>query len=265
MNSIKGLQLLLLAQLATHWPVWQWYLARMTDGADEPWGVVALITAIALVYCKRRSEYRRNTHHSSCHFIVLLYAITYHWIPPLARAALAMLAFSVTLHSLSGAHSMRLSLHGLIFLSLPLIASLQFYIGYPIRWLTSQLTAHILTVFFETVDATGTLLLWRGEMIAVDAPCSGIRMLWTGLYFNFSCAYYYNFTNKQTCLAYSMASIVIFFGNCLRTIVLFLFEVNQKRLSEFEHKSLGVIIFCFIVIAIFSMHQRIRSNGGHSV
>ena len=46
--------------IATHaltvWPVWRWYLARTTDGSDEPWGIAALIAALALAWPFRRNS-----------------------------------------------------------------------------------------------------------------------------------------------------------------------------------------------------------------
>ena len=35
--------LLLAAMVAAPWPVWRWYVARLSDGSDEPFGLVALL------------------------------------------------------------------------------------------------------------------------------------------------------------------------------------------------------------------------------
>ena len=45
------LALLLLAL----WPHWRWMAARMVDGSDEPWGAVALVTALVLVARERHA------------------------------------------------------------------------------------------------------------------------------------------------------------------------------------------------------------------
>ena len=36
--------LILAMQGVAFWPVWRWYGERITDGSDEPWGIVALAT-----------------------------------------------------------------------------------------------------------------------------------------------------------------------------------------------------------------------------
>jgi hypothetical protein len=46
MNLFTNPFIILAVQGVTFWPVWQWYVARLTDGSDEPWGVVALGTAL---------------------------------------------------------------------------------------------------------------------------------------------------------------------------------------------------------------------------
>src|SRR5262249_20243312 len=35
--------------LLTLWPHWVWMARRLTDGSDEPWGVLALVTVLVLV------------------------------------------------------------------------------------------------------------------------------------------------------------------------------------------------------------------------
>ena len=42
-------RLFLLAQFVTFWPVWRWYIERMVDGSDEPWGILALATVVILI------------------------------------------------------------------------------------------------------------------------------------------------------------------------------------------------------------------------
>ena len=71
---------------------------------------------------------------------------------------------------------------GLMLLALPIIPPLQFYVGYPLRLATAFVSARLLSLHGLSIDAVGTCLDWNGTLIAVDAPCSGVRMLWTGLY-----------------------------------------------------------------------------------
>ncbi len=45
-SSFGWLQWLLL--MGTFWPVWQWYFERLTDPSDEPLGIIAVLTLLAL-------------------------------------------------------------------------------------------------------------------------------------------------------------------------------------------------------------------------
>ncbi|MGZ8270505.1 MAG: hypothetical protein ACXW1T_04930, partial [Methylophilus sp.] len=41
---------LLASTILAAWPHWLWMVRRSTDGSDDPWGIVALLTLVALVY-----------------------------------------------------------------------------------------------------------------------------------------------------------------------------------------------------------------------
>ncbi|WP_034923523.1 archaeosortase/exosortase family protein, partial [Candidatus Accumulibacter vicinus] len=60
--------------------------------------------------------------------------------------------------------------------------SLQFYGGYPLRVLAGSLAVALLQLNGLAVERAGAVLLWDGRQIAIDAPCSGLRMLWAGAY-----------------------------------------------------------------------------------
>lgn len=114
--------------------------------------------------------------------LILLYAATYAFLPPLLRALIAVTAIGCTLCSLRFGKSFDAGAFGLLYLSLPLIPSLQFYGGYPLRVLVACAAAPILRLGGFAVMRDGTCLNWSGQLIWIDAPCSGIRMLWVGLY-----------------------------------------------------------------------------------
>src|ERR1700738_5023470 len=66
-------------------------------------------------------------------------------------------------------------------LALPVLPSLQFTLGYPMRIISAALAVPLLRAHGLDVARQGTFLLWRDEMIQFDAPCSGVNMLWAGL------------------------------------------------------------------------------------
>ena len=49
------------------------------------------------------------------------------------------------------------------------------------RMTTEEAFVKVLQMHGIGVTRQGTFLLWRGEMVQFDAPCSGVNMLWAGL------------------------------------------------------------------------------------
>jgi len=120
----------LLLQLIAFWPVWRWYAARVSDSSDDAWGWVALITA-AILLVRFRSESNQQTPPPNLLLPALLtfaYAVSFPFVTPLPRALLAMTAIGATLSVYCFRSKFQLSFCGLLLLSLPLMASLQFYL-----------------------------------------------------------------------------------------------------------------------------------------
>lgn len=252
----------LTVQLCAFWPVWRWYVERMFDGSDEPWGIAALITAIFFLLRSPRRVFGAPLAAGSralmCSSgLVIIYCIGSGSLPPLV---LAVLAVAATAFSASG-FLMNRTLHGgvlgLLVLSLPLIASLQFYLGYPLRLLTAQLASHLISAAGYPVDAQGTLLLWAGELVSVDAPCSGIKMLWAGMYLNFTLACCYGLGFRSTWGAYVMSALVIFGGNVLRSCILFFPEAGILGAPDWFHNAAGITVFGFVAAGIFNINLRL--------
>ncbi len=76
------------------------------------------------------------------------------------------------------ARAPRLPLAGLALLALPLLASLQFYAGYPLRVLTAELSAWAAAGRGLAAERSGAAMVVNGHLVIVDAPCSGVQMAW---------------------------------------------------------------------------------------
>lgn len=240
------------------WPVWRWYGERITDGSDEPWGIAALATALVFLLRQGKPGHVKISTLGCAAALVTLYALSFPFVPALARAILAVLTLSCTLSAFYLGRSLHLGILGLLLLSLPLIASLQFYLGYPVRFLTAEIAAWIITLTGHAVTAEGTCLRWLGDLISVDAPCSGIKMLWTGLYLNFTLACFRELGSLRTWLTYSLSMFIIFLGNLLRTIVLFYGEAHILSFPSWGHQGVGIAAFLVVALAIALLHAKIQ-------
>lgn len=248
-------RLFLFGQILAFWSVWRWYAIRMLDGSDEPWGVLALATVVILVINKRQWKAPALSTFITASIIASIYALSYGFIPPLIRGGVAVIAIGLSISSICYGRTIVPGILGLMLLSLPLIASLQFYGGFPIRVITAHVSSFLLGLFGYSVQPQGTLLYWAGEVVAVDAPCAGIKMLWTGLYLNFTLATWRELSFLTTWLSTSFTLFSVFIGNIFRATLLFFTESGIIDAPGFMHQAIGLIVFTIVATAVFSFHH----------
>ncbi len=239
--------LVTLGLLLAGWPNVRWYALRLNDGSDEPLGLVALLVAIAFAARASLLELMpRRALGLVCAGLVA-YFFAYAWLPPLVRALwfIPLLALAAAPRGLAFAWTT------LLVLSLPLISSLQFYLGYPLRLITTHLSAMLLNVFGLRVEAQGTTMLWAGERVIVDAPCSGIQMAWSGLFLAAALACWQRLPALDALKLFRTASALVFAANLLRSTALFLTGTQIWRLPSFAHEGIGLALFGATALLIF--------------
>ena len=180
------------ARPASGWRCWpprsgrpRWWMGqRMLDGSDEPLGLLALAAlAVLLWHCRGR----------------LRAAPRLGWLALALAGAVASTraagaGAAAACHRCSGCWRWARAwppscrrrvatapVLGLSLLSLPLLASLQFYAGYPLRVVTAEASRWLLAAGFSA-QRSGASLLVDGQLVIVDAPCSGVQMLWLGYF-----------------------------------------------------------------------------------
>jgi exosortase/archaeosortase family protein len=236
----------------------------MTDGSDEPLGILALLTALILVWRERTDTVPGRSINQTGFvppaILLLVYAITYPVSPPLIRAALAVTALSVTLSSLLLGTRFHLALTGLLLLSLPVVSSLQFYLGYPLRILCGSISLPILSVAGFPVSLEGTSLRYGDLLVSIDAPCSGVRMLWTGLFLTFTLACVYHLKTKAVIATCGISIFLLVLANSWRTAALFLLEAYPILHLDWLHGLTGTVIFAMAGIAMVVVAKQL--SGG---
>ena len=249
---------LLLLQALAFWPVWQWYARRMVDGSDEPFGVLALLSAVIIVVARRPFAQPSPGAVAVCALLAAAYLFAYSTMPALFKGALAVLALACVFSAIGYRRALQPAIAGLLLLSLPLLASLQFFGGFPLRFVTTHLVAMGVSLVGWDVSAQGTLLHWAGEVIAVDAPCAGIKMLWSGLFLNFTLAAWADLNLFRTWLGTSLTMLCVFLGNVVRASALFFTESGIVSAPEFAHQGVGIIVFALVALAVISLHGVLR-------
>ncbi|MGE0128744.1 MAG: archaeosortase/exosortase family protein [Blastocatellales bacterium] len=261
-RQLMKLEFLLVVQALAFWPVWRWYAGRVTDGSDEAWGWVALLTAVLFVF-RQKPEHEVTTAALELPAaLTLCYAFGYHFLSPLPRAVIAVTAIGATVSIARFGKRLHLGIWGLLVLSLPVIASLQFYLGFPLRALVAKLAAPMLRLNGLAVVSEGASLNWNGTTVLIDAPCSGVKMLWTGFFLTFTLACYFKLSAKRTLLACAFSFAAIIIGNTFRAVGLFYIEagVINFSLPGWTHEGLGVVVFLVTATAIALSIQRMSEE-----
>jgi exosortase/archaeosortase family protein len=259
LRSIPKVWLLLAVLLAALWPHWFWMARRLTDGSDEPWGILAALTVVALVARDRdRLVLPPRNRLIGTALLMLASAAIGPFAPPLAAAASAMIALGIFL---AGALPTRPAapLVTLLLLALPIIASLQFYLGYPLRLATAHAAAPLLALAGFDVIARGAAFEFAGRTILVDPPCAGIAMLWLGSYTAALLSYLDGAGARHTMTNGIVAAAAVFAANVLRNALLFFTEAAIVPAPAWAHDAIGLGAFAFAVIPIVAFaHRRWR-------
>jgi exosortase/archaeosortase family protein len=245
-----------LATAVASWPVWRWYAARLADGADEKLGLVAIGLAAAIAFARRDTSARPPALPWMA-TAVLAGAVGHAFLPPLVRAVPSLVAVALLLSARAHGRAFHAGTAALLVLGLPLEATLQFYAGYPLRVAATAIAGGMLNLAGLPVLVRGTLLGWRGEAIGVDAPCSGIHMLWVGLLVAAGVAAWRDLSPLRTALAALAATAIVVVANGARVAALFVKETGLVPLPEAAHEGIGLLIFLGAVLLLLPLLDRL--------
>ena len=247
---------LLAALLAALWPHWIYMARRAFDGSDEPWGVAALLTVLVLLV-RDRGALAVPTRAAlvASGALAIAAACATFWLPTLAAAAVAMLALGVfVVHALPQRPATALA--ALLLLALPVIASLQFYLGFPLRAFTAQVVALLLGLADVDASAAGAALFYQGKTVLVDAPCAGIGMLWVGSYTAALLSYLQSADTARTALNALFGATLVLIANVARNFALFFPEAGLVHWPAWSHEAIGLMAFAAAIVPLVTFTYR---------
>jgi exosortase/archaeosortase family protein len=253
---------LLLVQLAAGWPSWRWWASRVQDGSDEPWGLAALVLLAALLVRPLRHA-PSAAHLWALALANLALALAGPQLPPLVRAAGLLLCVTSLLARGAYGRAFHPGTWLLALLSLPLLSSLQFFLGYPLRLLSASLGVPLLRLMGLPAVREGLMLQVGEVLVQVDAPCSGARMLWVGLLLAASLAWALQLGTRGTAATLALALGAVVAGNALRVCALTLLEVQQPGGPAWLHSGVGLATFVPVVLAVAVAAHRQQPAGRH--
>ena len=237
------------------WPHLAWMARRLTDGSDEPWGVLALATVLVLLVRDRAALVAPAPRALAlCAVLALGATAALWWLPALLAAAIAMLALAVFITAALPARPAA-PMVTLLLLSLPLIASLQFYLGFPLRVATAQAAAPLLALFGITAAPAGASLVFGTTTVLIDAPCACIGMLWVGSYTAALLSYLNDASAPRTLANGAAAALIVFAANVLRNVALFFPEADLIDAPALTHDAVGLAAFALALVPILWLTQ----------
>ncbi|MBX3621555.1 MAG: exosortase Q [Rhizobacter sp.] len=239
-------------QAAALWPHWRWAAARVADGSDDPLGLAAL--AALLLWVLRLEPQLRSSPRPAWWWAsgVLTVAATaaVFQLPPLLGALLAVLALAAGLRAVMPSGHPWLPLAGLAVLALPVVSSLQFYAGYPLRVLTAQASTWVLQLAGLAAERSGTAMLVQGRLVIVDAPCSGVQMVWMAYFCACAVAAFCGLRDRVMLARLPWVGVLVLAGNVLRNSVLVALEAQHETLPEWLHQGVGLVVLLAVCSAV---------------
>jgi exosortase/archaeosortase family protein len=242
------------------WPVWIWFGAGALDGSNDS---TCLLAAVAAAFIVLRAPKQPRVRYPLLlpTLCVALYGLaTAAGMALSVRALIAALALAALASAFRMGKRLDVALCALCVLALPLAATLQFYFGYPLRVLAGDLSVLMLRMNGLAVVREGAMLAWDGKLIAIDAPCSGLKMLWAGLFLACALAAGARLSAPRTLLAVALAAGVVVAANAVRAAALFYMETDLVRLPHWAHGGMGVVCFAGAALAILAGVQAIKGR-----
>ncbi|BCO25516.1 hypothetical protein MIZ03_0377 [Rhodoferax lithotrophicus] len=236
---------------AALWPTWWWMGQRMLDGSDDPLGLLALAALAGLLWQHRqhlRAAPRLGLQATALMGVLLTTAL-HHQLPDLAVALTGLLSLAAGLLAFLPARVAVAPVLGLSVLSLPLLASLQFYAGFPLRVVTAEISRWLLSLA-HTVERSGSSLVVDGQLIIVDAPCSGVQMAWLGYFSACVMALAVGRSNRSFLLRLPLVGSLVLLCNVLRNTVLVALQATGQYLPGWSHDAVGLVALAAVCAGI---------------
>lgn len=248
----------MLLQLLALWPHAAWTWRRFADGSDEPLGCLALLTMAALLVMWRRRLRDTPQPHwlAAGAALTLASAAATLAMPPLPAAVLGMLGFAAGLAAWLPPGAPKLPFAGLAVLSLPLLASLQFFVGFPLRVVAATLAGGLLRAAGIAAERSGATLQIDGRLVLVDAPCSGVQMAWLAYFTAFATAALAGTPDRRLLRRLPWVGALVLAANAVRNAVLVGLEARPSGLWPPLHEAIGALVLAGLCGAILAVMLR---------
>ncbi len=182
-----------------------------------------------------------------------LYAAAYPFLPELGRALLYALALGAVLSVLGVSRRAAGWAGALLLLAVPTVPTVQFIAGYPLRALVAEGAAGLIRLQGTPVQVRGALLEWAGGTVAVDAPCSGIQMLWSGAWLACAAGGWLRLGALAGLRLLTGTGLLVVAGNIVRAAMLFQLETGRVPSVPWMHEGVGLAVFATVCAGVVAL------------
>jgi exosortase/archaeosortase family protein len=235
------------------WESWRWLIKRTWVTPEEAATLIVTIAVVAgmVVIRVRRGHALAALPPLPFAAALLAYAAALALAPPILCAAIALTTTLAALYVAGHGRGPPVAFWGLCCLVLPIVPTLQFYLGYPMRIVSAVLTVPLLRLNGLDVAREGTALLWNGVRIQFDAPCSGVTMAWAGMLLVFAAATIGRYDLGRLARTAASGLRLLLAANLLRAASLFYVETGALPWSgEALHQGIGLAAFALALAVI---------------
>ncbi len=243
---VKG-TLLFGAQLIAFYPAVHWYAVRSRYASEGRWELVALVAAVLLVFAKRVREPRSL---KLPVILTLAWIVSWYCLPPLISTWVAWTALAATASALFLGRALDPHLFCFATLSLPVLPLFQYHLSFPLRSVVAQLSALLLRFTGMPVIHEGACLALDERLIWVDAPCSGLRMMWSALFLAVCLAAMHRHRAGRTAVILVATVVTVIAANVLRTTSLFFIEAELLSAPAWFHPAAGLAVYGLTALAL---------------
>jgi len=248
--------------MAATWDAWRWYVQRVWESPEEAASLALTVAFLGALGVARRNKEAVRLPLIPVALLLAAFAASYAMLPPIGRAAIAMAATLFCGHLAAFKERPPVAFWGLVALALPVVPSLQFVLGYPMRIVCAALSVGLLQAHGLAVERQGTFLSWRDELIQFDAPCSGVNMLWAGLLLTLMGCALLRLNAAKVAIAVALSIVVTLAANVLRASSLFYVETGLvTQAPAWSHEGIGIAAFVMSAAITLWLLGRLRDQG----
>jgi exosortase/archaeosortase family protein len=104
-------------------------------------------------------------------------------------------------------------------------------------------------------------MLVRGQLVIVDAPCSGVQMAWMAYFVACGVAAMTGLRDGHFVRRLPLIGLLVLVGNTVRNSVLVALESRPARLSAGAHEAIGLVALLAVCALVVRLINQERSHA----